>query len=126
MGREIGMPCNAEHASKLSRQYACSPHFLETDLTVGDETCLDRLAVPYPSVASHSSSAQHHEGPSLNSTSCEEDLHVLVPTKTYSTKSITSLTEEPIQIHSDTSLPLVISPDKQKPVLFQKKTPPFP
>jgi len=54
------MPCNAQHARKLSRQYVCSLHFSETDFTLGDETSLDRLAVPNLStVASHSNSAQH-------------------------------------------------------------------
>jgi heme/copper-type cytochrome/quinol oxidase subunit 2 len=43
------MACNAEHARKLSRQYVCSLHFSETDFTLGDETSLDRLAVPNPS-----------------------------------------------------------------------------
>ena len=95
------MTCNAEHIRKLSRQYVCSLHFSETYFTVGDETSLDRLAVPNPStVTSHFNSVQYHGGSSMNFSSCEEDLHVLVPTKTYSTKSITSLTEEPIQIHS--------------------------
>ena len=103
------MPFSAEHARKLSRQYVCSLHFSETDFTLGDETSLDRMAVPNPStVASLSNSAQHHGGLSLYSSSLEED-HVLAPTKTYSTNSITSLTEESIQIHSDTSLPSVIS-----------------
>jgi len=41
----------------------------------------------------------------------EEYLHVLVPTKTYSKKSQTSVTKETNQIHSDTSLPSFISPD---------------
>jgi len=40
------MPCNAELARKLSRQYVCSMHFPEIDFTLGDETSLDRLAVP--------------------------------------------------------------------------------
>ena len=109
------MPCNAEHARKLSRQYVCSLHFSETDFTLGDETSLDRLAIPHPStLASHSNSAQHHRGPSLNSSSCEEDLHVPAPTKTYSMKFITSLTKH-IQIHLVTSLHSVISPDMLLP-----------
>jgi len=53
--------------------------------------------------------AWHHKESSLNSSSCDEDLHVLVPTKTYSTKSITSLTKEHIPIQSDTFLLSVIS-----------------
>jgi hypothetical protein len=45
------------------------------DFTLGDETCLDRFAVPNPStVSSHSNSAQHHGGPSLNSSSYDENL----------------------------------------------------
>jgi hypothetical protein len=56
----LGMPCNAEPARKLSRQYVCSLHFSKTDFTLGDETSLNRLAVPNPStVTLHSSSAQH-------------------------------------------------------------------
>jgi len=56
----LGMPCNANCARKLSRQYVCSLRFSRTDFTLGDETSLDRLAVPNPStVTSHSSSAQH-------------------------------------------------------------------
>jgi len=53
--------------------------------------------------------AWHHEESSLNSSSCDVDLHVLVPTKTYSTKAITSLTKEHIPIQSDTFLLSVIS-----------------
>jgi hypothetical protein len=45
----LGMPCNAEHARKLSRQFVCSLHFSEIDFTLVDETSLDRLAVPDPS-----------------------------------------------------------------------------
>ena len=94
------------------------------------ETHLDRLAIPNLCTAvSHCHSAEHCEEPSLNSSASEEDLHVLVPTKTYSTKSITSLTEEPIPIQSDIFLCSLVSPDQslpQKPSLFQKKTPLFP
>jgi hypothetical protein len=90
------MPCDEEMASRLFRQYVCSLHFLESDFTVGDRRRLKRLAVPNPfTVASHSNSTQHHGGPSLNSSSCEEDLHALVSTRTYSKKSITSLTKNP-------------------------------
>jgi len=54
------MPCNAEHARKLSGQYVCSLHFSEADFTLGDETSLYRLAVPNSStVVSHYNSAQH-------------------------------------------------------------------
>jgi len=31
------MPCNAQHARKLSRLYDCSLHFSDTDFTLGDE-----------------------------------------------------------------------------------------
>jgi hypothetical protein len=103
----VGMPCDAEMASRLFRHHVCSLHFSESDFTVGDRRRLNMLAVPNPfTVASYSSSTQHHGGPSLNSTSCE-DLHVLVTTRTYSKKSITSLTKEPIQIHSDITLPSI-------------------
>jgi len=89
-----------------------------SDSTLADETCPDRLAVPYLcTVVSHS----HREEPSLNSSSSEEDFYVLVPTKTYSTKSMISLTKGPIPIQTDTSLPSVISPDQQKPILFQRR-----
>jgi hypothetical protein len=60
----------------------------------------------------------------LNSSSCEEDLHVLVRTETYSTKFITSLTIEPIAIQSETSLPAVVSPDQSSPaetITFSKE-----
>jgi hypothetical protein len=53
--------------------------------------------------------AWHHEESSLNSSSCDVDLHVLVPTKTYSTKAIISLTKEHIPIQLDTFLLSVIS-----------------
>ena len=106
------MPCDAEHARTLLRHYVCSLHFSETDFTVGDKTRLKRWAVPNRfTVASHSNLAQHHGGPSSNSSSSEEYLRVLVLTKTYSNKSTTSVTEEPIHIHSDTTLPPFISPD---------------
>jgi len=126
----LGMPCGAEHARTLSRQYVFSLYFSETDITLGDKTRLERWAVPNPfTVASHCDSSQHHGGPSANSSSFEEYLHVLVPTKTFSKKSQTSVTEETNQIHSDTSLPSFISRDvfvPAKPVLFQKKKPPIP
>ena len=121
----FGMPCDAEHARTLSRQYVCSLHFSETDFTVGDKTKLERLGVPNPfTVAPHSNSAQHHGGPSSNSPSFEEYLHVLVPTKTYSKKSRTSSksTQTPPYLHL---YPLTCL-YQQKPALFQKKTPPFP
>jgi hypothetical protein len=52
------MPCNAEHARKLSRQYVYRLHFAETDFTLDDETSLEKLAVQNPStVALHSNSA---------------------------------------------------------------------
>jgi len=47
--------------------------------------------------------AWHHEESSLNSSSHDEDLHVLIPTKTYSTKSKTSLTKEHIPLQSTLS-----------------------
>jgi hypothetical protein len=53
--------------------------------------------------------AWHHEESSLNSSLFDVDLHVPVPTKTYSTKAITSLTKEHIPIQSDTFLLSVIS-----------------
>jgi hypothetical protein len=107
------MPCDAHYAKKLCRQYVCSQHFSESDFTVADETRLDRLAVPYHCTAfSHPHSAQHCEESPLTSSPCEEDFHVLVPTKTYSMKSITSLTKDYIPIHTDTSLPSVVSLDK--------------
>lgn len=96
--------------------YVCSRHFSETDFMLADETCLDRLAVPkLCTVVSHPHSAEHCEEHSFNSSSCEEDLHVLVPTKTCSLKFITSLTKEPIAFQSETSLPSVVSPDLSLP-----------
>jgi hypothetical protein len=47
-----------------------------------------------------------------NLLSSEEDLHILIPTKTYSRMPITSLTEEPIPIQPDTSLSSVLFPDQ--------------
>ena len=124
------MPCDAEYARSLSRQYVCSLHFSETDFTVGDKRRLERWAVPNPfTVASHSNSALHHGGPSANSSSFEEYLHVLVPTKMYSKKSQTSVTEETNQIHSDTSLPSFISSDMFVPAetsAFSKEATSFP
>jgi len=124
------MPCNAEHARTLSRQYVCSLHFSETDFTVDDKTRLERWAVPnHFTVASHSNSAQHHGEPSANSSSFEEYLNVLVPTKTYSKKSQNSVAEETNQIHSDTSLASFISPDMFVPAetsAFLKKDTSFP
>jgi hypothetical protein len=103
---------------------------LETEFTLADETHPDRLAVPnLCTVVSHSHAAHHLEESSLNSSSSEEDLHVLVPTKIYSKKSKTSLTEEPIEIHSDTSLPSFISPDMSVPAetsSFSKEDTSFP
>ena len=55
-----GETWHAQCAKKLSRQYVCSLHFSETDFTLGDETSLDRFAVPNLSTgASHSNSVQH-------------------------------------------------------------------
>jgi len=92
---------------------------------MADGTHLDRLAVPSICTGvSHHHSAEHCEEPSLNSSSCEEDLHVLVPMKTYSTKFITSLTKEPIAIQSETSLPSVVSPYQSLPteiITFSKE-----
>ena len=130
MGERLGMPCDAEDARILSRQYFCSLHFSATDFTLGDKTRLERWSVPNPfTVASHSNSAQHHGGPSANSSSFEEHLHVLVPTKTYSKKSQTSVNKETNQIHSDTSLPSFISPDMFVPSetsAFSKEDTSFP
>jgi len=53
--------------------------------------------------------AWHHEESSLNSSSCDKDLHVLVLTKTYSTTAIISLTKEHVPVQSDTFLLSVIS-----------------
>lgn len=106
----FGMLCNAGHAKKLRSKYVCSWNFSETDFTMADKTCLDRLRVPSICTAvSRPHSAQYCEEPCLNSSSCK-DLHVLVPATTYSTKSITSLSKESIQ--SDNSLPSVISPEQ--------------
>ena len=109
----------------FSWQYVCSRHFSETDFMLADETHLDRLAVQnLCTVVSHPQSAEHCEEPFLNSSSCEEDLNVLVPTKTYSTKFVTSLTKEPIAIQSETSLHSVVSPDLSLPaetITFSKE-----
>ena len=84
------------HARILRRQYVCSRHFSATDFTLAYETYLDRYGVPNICTAvSHPQSAKHREELSLNSSS-SEDFHFLVATKTYSTKSITSLTNEPL------------------------------
>jgi hypothetical protein len=45
---------------------------------------LTRMTVPNPCAAlSHAHSARHYKEPSLNSSSCEEDLHVQIPTNNY-------------------------------------------
>jgi hypothetical protein len=120
----------ALHAGNLHRQYVCSWHFSATDFTLAYETCLDRFGVPNLCTAiSHPHSAKHHKELSLNFSSSEEDFHVLVPTKTYSTKSITSLTDESIPIQSHTSLPSVLSPYQLLPeetITFSKKDISFP
>jgi len=81
------------------------------------------LAVPNLCTAvSHLHSAQHHE-------SCKGRLHVLIPTKAYSTKIITSPTKEPTPFHSDTPLLSVIHPDHLLPVkisTFSKEDTSFP
>jgi hypothetical protein len=95
------MLLNAEVAVKHRKLYVCSQHFSETDFTSANKTRLNRLAVPKPHTpAPHPHSTSHHEEPTLNSSS-SEDLHVLIPSKTYSKISITSRTEEPIPIQSD-------------------------
>lgn len=95
MGRETW------HARKLCRQYVCSWHFSATDFILAYETCLDRYGVPNLRTAvSHLHSTKHCEGLSLNSSSSEEDFHVLVPTKTYCMKSITSLIDERVPIQT--------------------------
>jgi len=106
------MPCDAQHAKKLCRQYVCNQHFSESDFTVADETCLGRLAVlDHCTAFTQPHSVQQCEEPTFTS-SCEEDLHVLIPTKTYSMKSVISLTKKYIPIHTDTSLSSVVSLDK--------------
>jgi hypothetical protein len=65
----------------------------------------------------------------LNSSSSEGKLHFLIPTKTYSKKSITSLTNEHIPIQSDTSLSSVISDNQSLPAetnTFSKEDTSFP
>ena len=120
----------ALHARKMHRQYVCSWYFSATDFTLAYETCLDRFGVPNLCTAiSHPHSAKHHEELSLNLSPSEEDFRVLVPTETYSTKSITSLTNATIPIQSHTSLPSVVSPYQLLPeetVTFSKKDNSFP
>ena len=113
------MPRVVQHAKKVCRQYVCSLHFSESDFTMADETRLGRLSVPNHCTAiSLPHSAKHCEEPPLTSSSCEEDLHVLVPLKTYSMKSVTPLAKETIPIHTDTSLSSVVSLDKSLPAEF--------
>jgi len=50
LAERLAMPCNAQHARKLSRQYVCSLLFSKTEFTLGDETILERLAVPNSSI----------------------------------------------------------------------------
>ena len=117
------MPCDAEHARTLSRQYVCSLHFSETDFTVGDKTRLERLGVPTSfTVAPHSNSAQHHGGPSSNSSK-------RIPSCPDPHKNIFQEIQNPVKIHSDTTLPSFISPDMSVPAetsTFSKEDTPFP
>ena len=106
------MPCNAEYARKLPRVYAYSQYFWETDFTLAEKPCLEKVAfLNHCRAISHLYSAAHLEEPS----SSEGKLHFLIPTKIYSKKSITSLTDEHIPIQSDTCLSSVISHNQSLP-----------
>lgn len=62
----------------------------------------------------------------LNSSSSEGKLYFQIPTKTYSKRSITSLTDEHIPIQSDTSFISYNQSLSVDQTFFQKKTHPFP
>ena len=47
------MPCDAEHARTLSRQYVCNLHLLETDFTVGDKTRDGQFQIFYSDLTLH-------------------------------------------------------------------------
>ena len=86
---------NSMYAVKISQRLTL--HWLITHLNI--------VAVPnFCTVITHTHSAPHSEEPIFSSKSSEEDLHVLIPTKTYSRMSMTSVTVEPIPNKSHTSL----------------------
>jgi hypothetical protein len=110
------MYCTAEHARKLRTQYVCSKHFSETDFKLGDKTRLNNVAVPsLCTVVAHSHSAPHSEEPSSSFSSCEENLTVRIPARTFSRMPQTLVTKEPVAAQLPTSLPSGISPDLSLP-----------
>jgi len=102
------MPCNAEYSQGITSA-TCISQRLISEWVIKQSWRDQQFQLLF--VASHYNSAQHNGGPSSNSSSFEEYLHVLVPSKRYSKKSQTSMNEESNQIPSDTSLPSFISPD---------------
>ena len=108
--------CSAEHTRKLQKQYVCSQHFSEIVFTSAGKTHPNNVTIPYLcTVIAHPCSALLSKGLALSFSFSEEDLHVLVPTETYSRMSITLVTEEPVPIQSHSSVPLVISLDLSLP-----------
>jgi hypothetical protein len=62
------LPCNAQQARTLNRQYICSNYFSETIFTFAEKTCLNKFAVPSCcAMVPLPHSTTHPEEPSLNS-----------------------------------------------------------
>lgn len=97
------MPYNAEHVRKLHEQYLGSQNISETSDWLKKHICSDWQFQIYGQWC-HTSIQQHNEEPSLSSTS-SEDGHFLIPAKTYSTLSISSVTDELIPFSQTRSYP---------------------
>jgi hypothetical protein len=93
----------------LCCKYLCSKHFCESDFTTAEKIHLNRVAVPCVS-DSTSHSVPEPSVPSLltphldllpSLLTPEDDLHDLPPTRTYSKRSLTSLTLTPTPVHAE-------------------------
>jgi hypothetical protein len=85
---QVGISCIIDSARMLHHKFLCSSHFLESDFTTTERVHLNRFAVPCDSDSAVQSLPQPHDtlsfDPLPSVLTPEEDLHVLIPTKTYS------------------------------------------
>jgi hypothetical protein len=106
---KIGRPCNIDDARTLHVKYVSKNHFLQTDFTTPEGTCLNRMAVPCSSdSAAQDPTPQVPDSPSLmdlNSLpsvlSPQKNLHVQPPKRTYSKLPMSSSIPTPLPFYVD-------------------------